>query len=80
MLDHNKSLKPKVSVENLGIYLKTISQKYPDVKKSDALATKISSEFGVVCTSEDIRGYAALHIQHEDYELESRRQEYGIVM
>ena len=44
------------------------------------LAKSISEEFGVQCSMEDINNYYSQHIVNEDYELESRRQEYGITM
>ncbi len=71
---------PDIQIGEIGVYLKVINQKYPDIKEPQDLALKVSSEFGVKCTKIDIVGYHQTYVQHEDYELESRRQENGIVM
>ena len=45
----------------------------------DKLATAIETEFGVLCTAQDIQAYERLHVTGEDYELENRREEhYGM--
>ena len=72
--------KSKVKLSDLGLYLKLVYLEYPEVEAPQELAEKVSAEFNVVCTKKDVLGYLDLHVQYEDYELESRRQQYGIIM
>ena len=84
MLQIMKSLKKQskkaLRLDDLGHYLKLISIEYPELKEAKELAEKVSDEFNVKCTEKDILGYHELHVEFEDYELESRRQEHGIIM
>lgn len=80
MLNLRKKSTKKVQLSNLGTFLRLIALEYPDIKGAQKLAEKVSAEFNVICTEEDILGYEKLHIEFEDYELESRRKFYGIIM
>jgi len=60
--------------------LKLISLEYPQhSNNSEILSNLISDEFDVICTEEDIKGYHQLHIQSEDFELENRRTQNGVI-
>lgn len=73
-----QSIKLEVKISDLGDMLKMISLVYPKIKDSENLAILVSKNFEVICTKEDIEGYYKQLIQTEDFELESRKQEYGI--
>jgi hypothetical protein len=83
-----KSLKSEIQVYEIGDMLKLIALEHPEIKDYEKLSQIISSKFNVICTPDDIQRYEYTlnvykHKQDkyyikEDYELESRRQEYGI--
>jgi len=75
-----QSQKSEVKLSEIGNMLKLISMEYPQ-HSNDAkmLAILIEEEFDVICTEADVKGYHELHIIHEDFELESKKQEFGII-
>jgi len=71
---------PRVQMHELGMYLTTIDLDYAPSNNKE-MADLITEHFGVLCLEEDIEHYEELafhfnEILHEDFELESRRQEY----
>lgn len=81
-----KNLKQKnleeVKLEDLGLYIRTISIDYKP-KNNKKMAELISDHFSVICTEENIEHYNILYEHHEelvqhheDFELESRRESY----
>lgn len=75
-----QSQKSEVKLSEIGNMLKLISMEYPQ-HSNDAkmLAILIQEEFDVICTEADVKGYHELHIVQEDFELESKKQECGII-
>lgn len=72
--------KSNTQLSDLGLFIKLTNMADPEITSPEDLAKSISEEFGVQCSMEDINNYYSQHIVNEDYELESRRQEYGITM
>lgn len=75
-----RSKAPKrVELHEIGSMLRQVTRDYgiPGYRYY-ALAKAISEDFGVICTAEDVKGYDELHVQEEDYKLESRRLTYGL--
>lgn len=67
---------PRVSLDELGMFLKTIELDYKP-KNNQERAELITTHFHVLCLVEDIEHYEELHAQlNRDYELVSRREEY----
>lgn len=73
-----KSKKSEVQLNQLGDMLKLVALEYPNVTSAKELSILISEGFNVICTENDILGYHEQFIIHEDFELENRKQEYGI--
>jgi hypothetical protein len=80
--------KPKVRMDELGLYLRTIDAEYK-LKTNQERADLITQFFNVICLVEDIEHYEALWDKYNqersegedwckqiDYELESRRSDY----
>lgn len=70
----------RVRMDELGLFLSTIAldHKPRNNKESAELVTKY---FNVLCLEEDVDNYERLareydYITHEDFELESRKQDY----
>lgn len=73
-----KFKKSEKNLNNLGIMLKLISQEHPkDASNYAKLAEHVENIFDVTCTKEDVENYELSYINSEDYELESRRIDYG---
>ena len=77
------TLKKKIDIRSVGIYAKTILLDYKP-KSQEELATLISEHFNCICTTQDLQDYEQLYehnkvIEHEDWELENRKQQYGII-
>ena len=70
---------PKVKIDDLGLFLKTIELDYKP-KDNQERADLISEHFNVICTLEDIEEYEMLSQHHEefmeDFELEGRRSSH----
>lgn len=78
-----KSVKSEIKISDIGDMIKMVRISYPEISSSNELALKISENFNVICTERDILEYEAMLkappiIISEDYELENRKQEYGI--
>lgn len=78
-MSKNKIL-PRVQMHELGMYLTTIDLDYAPANNKE-MAKLITEHFNVLCLEEDIYHYEELafhynEILNEDFELESRRQEY----
>lgn len=70
----------KITLQEIGVYIKVIKLDF-NPKDNKELAELISDTFNLICKEKDIDDYERLHIvnnQIEDYELENRKQEYGI--
>lgn len=70
----------KVTLQEIGVYIKVIKLDF-NPKDNKELAELISDTFNLICKEKDINDYERLYIvnsQIEDYELENRKQEYGI--
>lgn len=72
----------RVKIEELGLLIKTIQLDYSPTTNKE-MSDLISEYFNVICIEEDIDQYYILYDHHEelvkvyeDYELESRREEY----
>jgi hypothetical protein len=65
-LKSSKTLE-KVELSDVGLYLRVISQEYPDVKDYEELAKLISENFQVICTADIIKQYEELDIEHRDF-------------
>ena len=71
----------KVALQEIGLYIKVIKLDF-NPKNNKELAKLISDTFNLNCTELDIENYERLHIHHrqiEDFELESRKQQYGVI-
>jgi predicted kinase len=68
--------KPKIQLEDLGIYIQLIQWEY-NPENNKQIADLISEYFNVDCQEKDIEIYDALHVQNEDYEKLSREVDYG---
>lgn len=71
---------PKVQMHELGMYLFAIELDYSPSNNKE-MAKLITENFGVLCLEEDVQHYEELafhynEVLNEDFELESRRQEY----
>lgn len=81
----NTQNKPRVRLDEIGLYLRTIQADYKP-ETNQEMADLITQFFNVLCLPEDIEHYESLFqeelIQHraslnsEDLELESRRHSY----
>lgn len=69
--------KPKVQLEDLGIYTQLIQWEYKP-KNNKEMADLISEYFNVECYEKDIDIYEELHIENEDYERISRSIDYSM--
>jgi hypothetical protein len=69
-----KTTFPKVHQSELGLFIKLIHEDTPveDIKSKEELATRISAEFNVTCTEEDIITFYNLDVIDEDLEREDR--------
>jgi hypothetical protein len=67
----------KVSMDQIGLYLRVIVMDY-GILSNREYAKKITENFGVDCEESDVDDYHQLSIVSEDYELESRKQEFKI--
>lgn len=78
-LEMPSKTRKKVEQHEIGSMLRRIhmDQGIPGYKY-DELAAAIEQEFGVMCTSQDVKDYEQLHVLGEDYELEGRRHNYGM--
>lgn len=70
----------RVRMDELGLFLSTIELDHKP-RNNKERAELVSKYFNVECLEEDVIGYEKLlkdydYITHEDFELESRRQEY----
>jgi len=84
----NKNKIKKVDIDKLGIFIKVILLDHSPSNTKE-LATLISSTFNCNCTVRDIHKYEQLYeynqkieieqITGEDYELESRRQQFNLL-
>lgn len=74
-----KLIKSKVQLADLSLMLKLVYLDNPLLETPEELSAAINELFEVDCTPEDIKGYHSLYIQSEDYELENRKQKYGII-
>ena len=68
---------PRVKMEDIGLYIKTIRQDYK-IKDAEQLADLITKCFAVKCEEVDVLHYEGLHIVWDDYERMSREIEYNI--
>lgn len=67
-------------MNEIGLYSKVIYLDYQP-KNNEELASLITEHFNTICLPEDLENYERLSLynqQIEDYELESRRQEYNL--
>lgn len=77
----NKTTRIKrVRMDELGLYLNTIELDHKP-RTNRERAELVTKHFGVMCLEEDVDNYERNYKHHqemiqEDYELESRRQEY----
>jgi hypothetical protein len=75
----NTQEKPRVKMDEIGLYLRTIRADYKP-ETTQEMADLITQFFNVLCLPEDIEHYETLFYeglkQQEDLELESRRHEY----
>ena len=62
-------------MDELGLYLRTIQLDYKP-ESTQEMADLITYYFNVICLPEDIEEYNRLHQINQDWELESRREEY----
>lgn len=75
------SNKPRVRMDEIGLYLRTIEAEYKP-KDNQERADLITQFFDVLCLPEDIEHYEALYEEDSlksiemDWELESRRNQY----
>jgi len=72
----NVESKPKVRMDEIGLYLRTIQLDYKP-EDNQEMADLITQHFNVLCLVEDIEHY--LELEHhiiQDYELDSRRAKY----
>lgn len=70
----------RVRMDELGLYLNTIELDHKP-RTNKERAELVTKHFGVMCLEEDVDNYEKAYkyeevIIREDYELESRRQEY----
>ena len=70
--NNNISEKPRVRQDEIGLYIRTIELDYR-VNSNQELADLITHFFNVLCLEEDIVNYKSIT---NDWELESRREEY----
>lgn len=69
-------VRPRVRMDELGLYLKTIELDYCP-KNNKERAELITEFFPVLCLEEDVDKYERLSIEpQEDWELESRRHSF----
>jgi hypothetical protein len=71
---------PKVKLDELGMYLRTIYLDYKPTTNKER-AELVTQFFNVLCTEEDIEHYEELHyftthFVEQDFELESKRESY----
>lgn len=71
------STKREVDLGQLGMMMRLVAPEMANPNDSIAMANLISETFDVDCTAENIEDYESAHILVEDFELESRRTEYG---
>ena len=76
----NTNTLPRVQMHELGMYLSAIELDYEPIDNKER-AELVTQHFGVLCLEEDVTYYEDLshyyaQIISEDFELESRRQEY----
>ena len=74
-----KLRKRKIKLPELGSYLRRVAIEYPDLNDPTEIANKVAEIFSVRCTKEDVIGYHNLHVEHEDLELENRKQKHGLI-
>lgn len=77
---NNTNTRRRVTLDELGLYLRTIELDYKPQDNQER-ADLISQFFNVLCYKEDVDHYEQLTHRHEeiiqqDWELESRREEY----
>jgi hypothetical protein len=77
-MENLNKIKRKVTLEEIGLYLRIIAMDYGTMSNKE-YAELVTEHFDVYCTEEDVNNYHQLSIISEDYELESRRHEYGIL-
>jgi hypothetical protein len=71
---------PKVKLDELGMYLRTIYLDYKLTTNKER-AELVTQFFNVLCTEEDIEHYEELHhfetqLVKQDFELESKKESY----
>ena len=67
----------KSKPHELGTMIGLVLGEYPTVTQSLELSNKVSEIFGIDCTIEDVLRYQENQQPREDFELESRRHEFG---
>lgn len=75
---NNIQNKPKVRLDEIGLYLRTIQLDYKPNSHQE-MADLITQHFNVLCLVEDIEHYLELEYNYsikEDFELEDRRVDY----
>ena len=68
-------IKPRVQMQELGVFLRTIEIDFKPQNNAER-AQLITEYFPVLCLEEDVDKYEMLSNIQEDYELESRRESY----
>jgi len=62
----------------LDVMIPLVQEEYPEATSNQDIAKLVSDIFKVQCSFMDIAGYTECQfIANQDYELESKRQEYG---
>lgn len=71
----------RVKIEQLKLMVQFVLAEYPQIRGDFVkMSVIITNNFNVLCLPSDLEHYYSLQSNGEDYELESRKQEYDIRM